>query len=616
MNIWGKKTDVKDRNFQNFRQGIKTLWELIGSEKKRVVITVFMLLFLEACAISFQYLIKIIFDMVQKIEKGQGNKTVLLWLLGGMFVFKQIDRALTNKGQQPFLIRVVIKLENWWPVLVQEKLLSLPASYHEREGVGDMGEKIEKIRKGCDKCMELLSSFFWWFLPHVLYFSMNIIVITAIDWQLGLVFFLPFIPAMLIQIIGTKRFDPTWEEYEKKKEIATGIMYDSLINYGTVQSCGQEAREKNRHSAVRGEMAEIDLQVSLRKQNYDWAMFAISDAAFCLAFAACAILIVFSHRGTMGTLAYISATGMIIANNFWEAMSHYTKIARDIVAVRRMKAILDEPSENLDAPDAIAPKEIKGDIVLKDVSFAYPGKDAPAVSGINMIIPAGRTVAIVGASGGGKTTLLNLINGTHWLKEGQGEITFGGYPLQKLKRAFRGRRIILVKQDTDIFNQSIWYNVSFPDLDASDEEVMRALRAARLEAVFRNKKRFPLGIHTRIRKSQLSGGERQRIGIARALIALGVMSPKRNPKDARVLLLDEPTSQLDAITEKAIQKMFRTLIPKNNISIVVVAHRTPTVKSADCINVIEDGKKIEEGAHSQLMELGGRYRELVEKFLS
>ncbi|MFA5133564.1 MAG: ABC transporter ATP-binding protein [Patescibacteria group bacterium] len=602
--IWGKKTDPKDRNIRTFWKGIRMLWELLGDQKRRVFLTFIMILLLNILGVIFPYIMKMVFDELQNIIKGQAE-TGYLWKLvaafSGLIIFSIF---FTHRVQNRSLIRAIVRLENWWPVLAQEKLLSLSIAYHERENTG---KKVEKIRKGCDKCLDLISNFFWYFLPQILYFTVNIVVITWIDWRLGLIFFLPFIPASIIQIKVIKRFGVPWEKYEEEKEKASGVFTQSIMNVVTVQSCGQEDREKKLFRKIHDEMERIDLAVSLKMQDYEMLTRAFTWLGFAATIAVSVFFIV-KGKSTMGTLVYISTTGATIMENFWHTLDLYSRIVRDNIAVARMKAILDQKVDLKSTPDATILKEITGDIALHNVTFAYPGREPPVISDLSLEIPAGKMVAIVGASGCGKTTILRLINRAYDV--GSGKIILDGHDVRSIFLPWYRQLFAIVQQSVQIFDDTIRYNVTYPYPEATDEQVAEALKAANLETVLKNKKRFPKGILTETKEmgTGLSGGERQRIGIARAYIALLF--------GARFLILDEATSNMDSrgerLIQKAIQRMLAALSKDNRISVIAVAHRFSTIQMADIIYVIDDGKVVEKGTHTELISRSGSYAKFVE----
>jgi subfamily B ATP-binding cassette protein MsbA len=212
-------------------------------------------------------------------------------------------------------------------------------------------------------------------------------------------------------------------------------------------------------------------------------------------------------------------------------------------------------------------------------------------------------VALVGESGGGKTTAMKMLNRTYDPQEGS--ITFDGLDLREFDRDWLRQRIAVVKQHIDIFDGSIATNVSYPNPHVSEEQIWRALAYAHIDHEIRNPEKFPQGIYTKVgdRGIKLSGGQQQRIGIARALIAIF--------NGADILLLDEYSSDLDALSEKEIQPIIDMLRDEHNITVVVVAHRLATIQKADMIYVIRNGEIVESGDHNRLLTKNGLYSELV-----
>lgn len=275
----------------------------------------------------------------------------------------------------------------------------------------------------------------------------------------------------------------------------------------------------------------------------------------------------------------------------------YEQIQEGMTGFKRFCEITDIPAET-EKPDAIVPHTLKGEIVFENVSFAYKndGEENCVIKNFSMKIPAGRTVALVGPSGGGKTTVCHLI--PRFYEIDGGKITIDGYDLRDLDRAALRRNIGVVQQDVFLFNGTIRENIAYGNFGASDEEIEAAAKKANIHDYVAS---LPDGYGTQVgeRGVKLSGGQKQRVSIARAFL--------KNPP---ILILDEATSALDNATEMQIQSALHELSAGRTA--LVVAHRLSTIKNADEIIVVTADGIEERGTHEELIAKGGAYRELYE----
>ncbi|MDE6373029.1 MAG: ABC transporter ATP-binding protein/permease, partial [Clostridia bacterium] len=272
----------------------------------------------------------------------------------------------------------------------------------------------------------------------------------------------------------------------------------------------------------------------------------------------------------------------------------YEQIHDGMTGFKRFCEIMDVPAE-AESPDAVAPESMKGEIVFDNVTFGYDGDGGKKViSGFSMKIPAGKTVALVGPSGGGKTTICHLI--PRFYEAEGGTVSVDGIPVTKLKREFLRKNIGIVQQDVFLFNGTIRENIAYGDFDASEEQIIEAAKKANIHDYITS---LPQGYDTNVgeRGVKLSGGQKQRVSIARAFL--------KNPP---VLILDEATSALDNVTEMQIQEALYRL--SEGRTTLVVAHRLSTIKNADEIMVITHDGVAERGTHEELLALGGVYKEL------
>ncbi|MFN8489538.1 MAG: ABC transporter ATP-binding protein [Caldilineaceae bacterium] len=296
---------------------------------------------------------------------------------------------------------------------------------------------------------------------------------------------------------------------------------------------------------------------------------------------------------TVGTIASFVNYSRQFGRPLNDIANLYNTIQGAIAGAERVFEIIDERPEMVDAPDAITLPQIKGDVVFEDVSFGYD-KDNPVLKHVSLHAEPGQIMALVGPTGAGKTTIVNLL--TRFYEINGGRILIDGYDVHQLKRRDLRRRLGIVLQDTFLFAGTVLDNIRYGRLEATDEEVIAAAKLANADQFIH---RLPQGYETPLseRGSNLSQGQRQLLAIARAILA--------NPS---ILILDEATSSVDTRTEKHIQEaMLRLMTGRTSF---VIAHRLSTIRNADQILVINHGELIERGTHETLLAQKGFYHHL------
>ena len=292
-------------------------------------------------------------------------------------------------------------------------------------------------------------------------------------------------------------------------------------------------------------------------------------------------------------LVFLGIFAQIIqpAKNFSNGI---TSLQKGTASAKRIFSIVDFQPAIQDKPDAIAIKQFENTIEFRNVSFAYDIE--PVLKGINLTIQKGKTLALVGPSGGGKSTLADLV--PRFYDPTEGEVCIDGISLKNYQIESLRKQLGVVTQESILFNDTIFNNIAFGMPDINEEKVIQAAKIANAHDFIMQTEN---GYQTKIgeRGSKLSGGQRQRLSIARAVL--------KNPP---ILILDEATSALDSESEKLVQEALFNLM-KNRTSIVI-AHRLSTIQHADEIVVIQDGKIAERGSHDQLNAQNGLYKKLVD----
>lgn len=410
-------------------------------------------------------------------------------------------------------------------------------------------------------------------------------------------FTLPFI-TLIVNRFGKvihNRFRTVQEAFSK----LTDVTQESFAGIRVIKSFVQEDAMEGEFTEINTENFNKNLQLVKVSGIFHPLITFISSISF---------LIVIVYGGRLVILDVISLGDFIAFNNYlnllvWPMMALgwlVNLLQRGTASMERINNILNEKAEITDSPDAVDIDTIKGKVEFKNVSFKYDNSTVYALKDINFSLEEGKTLAIVGRTGSGKTTIVNLLLRLYDIQEG--EIRIDGVNIKDLKLKDLRENISYVPQDNFLFTSSLRENIGFAFDEPIDEDLM--IRSSKIAQVYDNIMDFPDKFDTIIgeRGVTLSGGQKQRVSIARALA-----------KDAPILILDDSLSSVDTDTEERILKGLKGLTKQRTT--IIISHRISTVKDADEIIVLDEGQIIERGNHESLLENNGLYRHLYEKQL-
>jgi ATP-binding cassette subfamily B protein len=469
-------------------------------------------------------------------------------------------------------------------------LHQLSLRFHLDRHTGGVGRDISRGTRGV---YNLLGWVVFNILPTIFEIAVVIaFMLRALDWRYAAVTLVTMAIYIAVTIWITEWRTAGVRVMNEVESLANARAIDSLLNYETVKYFGNEEFEARRYDADlrRYEDAAVKTESSLAVLNGAQALVIAIGVTLLMAMAAQGVV---AHTLSVGDIVMVNGWLLQLAIPLNMLGFTWRQIKQGVIDMEHMFSLLDEHAEVQDAPGAKPLVARGGEVRFEHVSFRY-NPDRGILDDIDFMIPPGKTLAVVGETGAGKSTLSRLL--FRFYDVSGGRITIDGQDIRAVTQESLRAAIGIVPQDTVLFNDTVYYNIAYGRTGATPDEVHAAARAAHIHDFVMS---LPQGYETTVgeRGLKLSGGEKQRVAIARALL-----------KNPCILVFDEATSALDTRTEKIIQTELSEIA--RGRTTLIVAHRLSTIVEADRILVLDRGRVVESGTHAELLALGGRYAAL------
>ncbi len=472
-----------------------------------------------------------------------------------------------------------------------ERLCDMPVGFVDTHPVGDL---ISRIFYDTDTINTSLSSDVVHILASLITIVGSFFLMLSISPRLVLVFAVTIPLSLFITGFISRRTQPLFRLRSRKMGELNDFSEEMITGMKTLKAYHQE---ENTLSSL-DRLNEEVVQSYYKSEYYSSVMGPSVNLINNLSLSMISVfgaLMYMAGGITLGGISSFVQYSRRFSGPINEIANIYGELQSALAAADRVFALLDEPLEAADAPDARPLEHVRGQVEMRDVSFGYE-KGKPILKSLSFQARSGALIAIVGPTGAGKTTLINLL--MRFYDRDAGSIAVDGQEVDEITRASLRRAYSLVLQDTWLFSGTLYENIAYARPGASREEVEAAAKAAKIHHYIMS---LPQGYDTVITDdgANISKGQKQLLTIARAMLV-----------DARMLILDEATSNVDTRTEAQIQQAMRQLM--RDKTCFVVAHRLSTIRNADLILVVKDGNVIERGTHQELMRLKGFYRELYD----
>ena len=567
------------------KQGtISRLLQYVKPYKSWLVISMVCMVIVASMAGAQAYLVKPLLDEIFFNKDGTMLKLVPLVIMG-VFLVKGLFSYSYNYFLQKVGQSIIRDLRN----LLYSHIQSLPLSFFQKKPTGEL---ISRILSDVNLIQGAVSNVLVGILKDTCQVIFLIGVIFYQDWRMASIAMIS-LPLVIYPIVNFgRRHRRLSRGSQQTTAQVSNILYETITGNRIVKAFSMEKYEVSRFAKTLDELFAIVMRNTRIGAISSPLMEVLGGVGISLVvwYGGSQVL---ADKSTPGTFFSFLTALIMIYQPIKGVSAINNSLQQGIAAAERVFDVLDIQSDVAEKKDAIELPLIKDAIEFTNARFQYD-EDTEVLKGINLKVKAGEVLAVVGTSGGGKSTLVNLI--PRFYDVSSGSLTIDGTDIRDVTFKSLRDQVGVVTQQTILFNDTVRNNIAYGSLDASEEQIKDAARAAHALGFIQN---MPKGFDTVIGESgaRLSGGERQRISIARAIL-----------KNAPILILDEATSSLDTESEHEVQQAIENLVQSRTT--IVIAHRLSTIRNADRIVVIQAGEIVEEGTHDTLLPLGGVYKML------
>jgi len=567
---------------KNLKGTLKRLWDLTKGHRKGLGWVLMLSAFSSAASIVSPRLTG---NIITRISNGD-TITTLLMLLAGLYVCDWFVKFM----QQFLMAAIGQRIINHIRQVLFGKIKELPLKFFDKH---QHGELMSRLTNDVDNISTTISSSITLLMTYIFtiigIFTMMIILSPLLTMvtlcSVGMIF-------VLTKVV-TRQTRKLFREQQKNLGILNGQIEEGISGLTVVKAFGREQAMQADFDRKNENLCKTSIR-ALIWSGYLMPLMNVINNICYLAIAVISGLLFVNGRITdIGLISTFLLYSRQFTRPFVDIANVYNNLQTAVAGAERVFEIMDEEPEPTDKENALDLEAPKGEVEFKDVSFGYD-ESKQILKKISLKIPAGRKVAIVGPTGSGKTTIINLL--TRFYDVNEGSIYLDGHDLRDYRMGDLRKIFGVVLQDTALFADTVRNNISYGHEDASIDEIKEAARAAGADAFI---ERLPHGYDTVLEQGgmELSQGERQLLTIARAVLT-----------NAPIMILDEATSSVDTVTEQKIRNAMLKIC--ENRTSFIIAHRLSTIRDSDIIILIEDGRIAEKGSHDELISLNGKYAEM------